>query len=312
MFFIFIQTITTLCIALTAAGFSIYGLSQTFAGVFVPVIFMGSALEAGKLVTASFLYRYWNNINWFMRTYLSFAVIILIVITSVGIFSFLSKGYQEDTLNLNSNKIKIEQLEAEKQLLVDRKNEINKYRAAAANSIVTADNKTKKWMFKSKETTASQARTDMSVVDTRMDEINKELSTLHQAQILTQLHVGPIIYIAKALNRDVDSAVTYLIILLILVFDPLAVALTISINVALKQYNDERSQKELILPEMQHIIEPIQSQPDEKVVSEHEIEELLDDIERHEQLTEEQIQHKHWLEDVFKRKQLIDDIRYNN
>jgi hypothetical protein len=307
MFFIFIQVITTLCVATAAAGFSVYGLSQTFNGVFIPVIFMGTALEVGKLVTASFLYRYWNNINWILKTYLSFAVVILIVITSIGIFSFLSKGYQEDTLTLHNNKIKIAQLEAENKLLTDQKNEINKYRAAATNSVINAEKGTKKWMFLSKNAAAKQAHNDITIVENRMSEINKQLAELQQSQIITQLHVGPIIYIAKALHRDVDEATIYLIILLILVFDPLAVALTIGVNVSLKQYNDEKAQNELKLNEAQHIME----HNIHETIQIPKVDELLNDLEQHEQLTDEQIQMKKWLDSVIKKKQLIDDIRYN-
>jgi hypothetical protein len=301
MFFIIIQTFITLCIALTAAGFSIYGLAYTFSSEFMPVIFMGVALEAGKLMTASFLYRYWYKIGWILKLYLSFAVIILVVITSVGIFSFLSKGYQEDTLVLNNNKVKIEQLVSEKQVLIEQKNEINKYRAEAAKAVVGAEKGTKRWMFTGKDETAKQARNDISVVDNRITEIGKELSLLQQAQINTQLHVGPIIYVAKALHKDVDIATTYLIILLIIVFDPLAVALTISVNISLKLFYDEKMQNELNSNKMLHIIEPNHIDSDQ-------VESAIKDT----PLTEEQIQHTQLLDDVNKRKQLIDDIRYNN
>ena len=319
MFFIFIQAIITLCVALAAAGFSVYGLAYTFAGMFAPVVFMGCALEAGKLLTASFLYRYWNKINWWLKLYLSLAVIVLIIITSIGIFSFLSKGYQEDTLVLNNNKIKIEQLESEKKSLIEQKKEINKYRAEATKAVVSAEKSTRRWMFTEKNATAKQARADISIIDNRMTEIGKELVTLQQAQINTQLHVGPIIYLAKAIHKDVDVATTYLIVLLILVFDPLAVALTISLNISLKVYNDEKVQNELNSYEKSNIMKANlmgtehekehEKAPIAEVVED--IDELLDDIEHHEPLTEEQIEQNKWLEDILKRKQLIDDIRYN-
>ena len=90
--------LSALFIAGSAAAFSVYGLAKLFSGAFISVVIMASALELGKLVTASFLYRYWNMINWFQKVYMTIATIVLIFITSAGIFGYLSNAYQGATL----------------------------------------------------------------------------------------------------------------------------------------------------------------------------------------------------------------------
>ena len=90
--------LSALLIAGSAAAFSVYGLAKLFSGAFISVVIMASSLELGKLVTASFLYRYWKVISWFQKVYMTFATLVLIGITSAGIFGYLSNAYQGATL----------------------------------------------------------------------------------------------------------------------------------------------------------------------------------------------------------------------
>ncbi len=99
MVFISVLILVTFAIAACAAYFSIYGLAVIFSGVFWPVVVMGASLEAGKLAAASYVYRYKDSISQVMRAYLIAAIVVLMLITSAGIFGFLSMGYQQDTVS---------------------------------------------------------------------------------------------------------------------------------------------------------------------------------------------------------------------
>ena len=125
MFTILITFLSAISISVIAAGYSIVGLSTLFAGAVVPIIAMGSALEVGKLVAASWLYNNWRNklVPYTIKMYLTFAVIVLIFITSMGIFGFLSKAHLDQVKPTSSNNIKIELLDKQinqQQLIIDR------------------------------------------------------------------------------------------------------------------------------------------------------------------------------------------------
>lgn len=232
MLFIAILLLTTLSIAGTAAFFSVYGLSQIFMGMAVPVMIMGASLEAGKLVAASFLYRYWNDISWTLKFYLSTAVFILILITSIGIFGMLSAGYQSDSLPLKEIESKIQLLKEEQQQLIERKKEIDKQISNLPSNMV-----------RGRQRLMSTFGPELEQINTRLPQITTEIQQLSSKQVHTQAHVGPIVYIAKAFNQDIDDATKWIVLVIIVVFDPLAVALTIGVNVALKKRAEEKQRK---------------------------------------------------------------------
>ncbi len=124
MFGIILTFFSAISISIIAAGYSIVGLATLFAGAVVPIIAMGSALEVGKLVAASWLYNNWRNsfVPFSIKMYLTFAVIVLIFITSMGIFGFLSKAHLDQVKPTSSNNIKIElidkQIEQEQKVIV--------------------------------------------------------------------------------------------------------------------------------------------------------------------------------------------------
>ena len=127
-YFIYWIGLSALLIAGSAAAFSVYGLAKLFSGAFLSVVVMAGSLELGKLVTASFLYRYWNMINWFQKVYMTIATIVLVFITSAGIFGYLSNAYQGATLEFEKQSTeliaveeRIEQLELE---IKDKETEI--------------------------------------------------------------------------------------------------------------------------------------------------------------------------------------------
>ena len=124
MVFVSILILTVLLIAGSAAFFSVFGLAAIFSGSFIPVVIMASSLEVGKLVAASFVYRYWKTLTILMRSYLIIAIFVLMFITSMGIFGFLSAAYQEDTLPL-------EEMNTQIQIIDDRKAELTELKIEA-------------------------------------------------------------------------------------------------------------------------------------------------------------------------------------
>lgn len=234
MLFLLLLGITALSIASTAAFFSIIGLASIFTGAFIPVVIMGSVLEAGKLVAASFLYRFWDKTKWLMKLYLIFAIIVLMIITSAGIFGQLSAGYQQDTLNLKELESTVALLNQETDRLQERKKEIDKQISQMPENYVTARQKLMKTF-----------EPELNVINARIPEITKSIQEMTSKKLAQEVHVGPIIYIAKVFDQEIDDATKWLILLIIFAFDPLAIALTLAFNMAQLDY---RSRKKLIQP----------------------------------------------------------------
>lgn len=230
MFFIALLALTTTAIAGSAAFFSVYGLASTFSGAFWSVVLMGGSLEAGKLIACSYLYRYWNITGFLMKTYLISGVVTLMVITSVGIFGFLSVGYQTEILPLKQAEEQILVLEDEKARKVARKQEIDDQISQLPPDYVTARIKL-----------AKEFEAEQKQVTDRINELDAQMLELKTKLLHTQAHIGPITYIASALGAGTDDATKYLIFLIIFAFDPMALALTLAVNIAIKQRQLDRT-----------------------------------------------------------------------
>ena len=245
MFLILLTFITAISISVIAAGYSIVGLATLFAGAVVPIIAMGSALEVGKLVAATWLYHNWrSDIPRILKTYLFIAIIVLVFITSMGIFGFLSKAQLDQVKPISGNNIKIELLDkritqqnlivvrAEKQLeLLDKALEVYIDKEYVTRGL--------------KERKAQKEERDLlnEAINNASDEIatlTTEKSVLALEQDKIEAEVGPIKYIAELIYGEqakdhFDEAVRWVIVVLIFVFDPLAVLLLIAANISLRQ-----------------------------------------------------------------------------
>jgi len=236
MLFVSILFISAASIALTAAYFSVVGLATIFPGGVLSVIIMGSVLELGKLVAASFLYRHWNITSWVIRTYLTIAIFLLMVITSIGIFGQLSSYYIESTSSLKETQSQLELLKQEKIELTERKKQIDVQIAQLPEKYVKA----RQQLMKSFESETIH-------INSRLPEISKQLQVTSSDNIQKQAHTGPIVYIAKALNLEIDDATKWIIFIIIIVFDPLAVVLTIAVNILMVNKQIEVGQFSKIL-----------------------------------------------------------------
>jgi len=225
--------LSALLIAGSAAFFSVFGLSKLFAGATFAVIIMASSLEFGKLVAASFLYRYWDKINFLQKFYMSLATVILILITSAGIFGFLSNAYQGATVEFEKESTalifkedRLEQLQEDKVYL---KEELDIAIKELPDNFRTARRKLR-----------ADYQPQITEINKQMIELKGEIGTLKTALVQTGVDVGPVIYLARTFDTDVDTVVKFFIFVLIFVFDPMAVMFVISYNVALQHTGDNK------------------------------------------------------------------------
>ena len=225
-YFIYWIGLSALLIAGSAAAFSVYGLAKLFSGAFLSVVIMAGSLELGKLVTASFLYRYWNMINWFQKVYMTIATIVLVFITSAGIFGYLSNAYQGATLEFEKQSTeliaveeRIEQLEDDKIFL---KEELSVAISELPDNYITAKRKLRE-----------DYNPQILSVNEEILNYKKTRADLEIQLVSTGVDVGPAIYLARSFGTDIDTVVKFFIFILIFVFDPLAVMLVIAYNQAL-------------------------------------------------------------------------------
>jgi len=255
LIFPFIVALSALSVSLSAAFYSVTGLSKLFAGASFEVLIMASSLEIAKLVIASLLYQYWNEINKLLRFYLTTAAIVLVVITSMGIYGFLSAAYQETAALAGSVDSQIELIETKRdnvknQLLVynEEKSSINQavadlreglsnnkiqYRDRETGEIITTTSSSTR---KALEKQLDQAIERQTEINTRVDKLNEELFGYETeiVEITTSSEVGselgPLKYISNLTGRPMDEIINYLLLIIIFVFDPLAISLVIAAN----------------------------------------------------------------------------------
>tara|TARA_Y100001937_G_scaffold20832_1_gene29154 strand:+ start:1993 stop:3027 length:1035 start_codon:yes stop_codon:yes gene_type:complete len=251
MIFTILTFLSAISISVIAAGYSIMGLATLFSGAVVPIIAMGTALEIGKLVSASWLYQNWSNskVSKFLKAYLFSAVVVLVFITSMGIFGFLSKAHLDQVKPTSSNEIKIELIDSKiktQEKRIDRaQNTINQLDKALdvyiEKEFVTRGLRERK----KQEPERKILNEEITNASDILGELMLEKNTLKIEQDKIEAEVGPLKYVAELIyGKDAkdhfDEAVRIVIIVLVFVFDPLAVLLLISANISLTQLNEKR------------------------------------------------------------------------
>jgi hypothetical protein len=224
---IYLTLLSALLLSGIAAYYSIIGLAAIFTGAFWPIVFMGSVLELSKLVTTSWLYRNWKECPILLKSYLTFAVVILMIITSMGIFGFLSKAHIDSTMDAGANSVEIKTILQQEKITKERLD----YLLARAKDPSTASN-----------------RLDKQIQDTQKEltEINKRKLPLLKENNKLTAEVGPIKYVGDMVygvddENGLDKAVRLVIMLIMVVFDPLAVLLLIAANMSMRQKNGIQS-----------------------------------------------------------------------
>jgi hypothetical protein len=256
--------LSALSVSGSAAFYSVSGLGKMFAGAATQVMVLAGSLELAKLVTASLLYQYWKQLNSFLKIYLSIATLILILITSAGIYGFLSSAYQETAFKVQNQDKNIEILDKDISMM---QTEIKNYesrisqkdsRLAQLTTIRTNLQSTQDVLIeKSKSTTA--VRKQITDIDSEIKRMDSEISSMNDSISSKNVkigeiernklgvasnsdlakEVGPLKYIANLTGKSLEQVVNWYIIVLMLVFDPLAIALVIAANFAFQKSKDE-------------------------------------------------------------------------
>ena len=247
--FPYIIAFSALFISSSAVFYSVYGLSMLFAGESTAVAIMVSSLEFAKLVVASLLYRYWDEINKMLRGYFVIACIMLMLITSGGIYGFLSGAYQETATKSEMMDKHVVMLETKqhrfKDQLTSEAGMVKYYTEALSNptmiqyvdresgQLVTTTSSRQRKLMTSQ---LSEARNNVSMLNDSISKYDiKVLNTEIDNESSREL--GPLKYIAKSTGLPMDKVVNYFLLLIVFVFDPLAISLVIAANFAFLRVN---------------------------------------------------------------------------
>ena len=250
-----LMVISTLTLSISAAYYSVFGLSSLFAGAKNEVIIMASALEFSKLIVASYLHNNWNKINTLLKTYLTMGVLILMLITSAGIYGFLTSAYQKtadqlgvldkqtEVVELKKNRFQesLESYQLEKEQLNESISELSKglsnnviqYKDKETGEIITTTSSSTRRALESQLNDSKEQRNSISIkIETLIDSITKlDLQILDmESNNEVAAEIGPLRYLSKITGKSMDVIVNWFTLLIVFVFDPLAVAMVISIN----------------------------------------------------------------------------------
>ena len=228
----------------SAAFFSIFGLAHTFPFAMISLIILGSGLELSKLSIASFAYIYWKNINFIAKSLTVFFMTFLMVLTSIGIFGYLNAAYQSGAINGKEISQKIE-------LLTEQKNQ---YETQIIFIDAQIEKSPEKFVSKKIELIKLLQKDKQQIIK-QLENINIERNKLLNTKITADAKLGPITFIAEAFKLPVDNAIAYLIGLIMIVFDPLAIYLTILVNIVLKHMRDNKLLASKEIPPEQSLID---------------------------------------------------------
>jgi hypothetical protein len=260
-FFSYLTLSIALILASIAAYYSIFGLSKLFSSQATAVIIMASALETAKLITASYLHRFWKHIKWLSKTYLISALVILMGITSLGIYGFLVSAYQETAYNVREvdQKIALQQnkktrFESQLKTISTEKQSLNKNitelttglsnnkiqrKDSNGNIITTTSGSTRRALERQLDNSIKRRDTlavkEYALTDS-VSQIDLKILDL-QTNSEAAAEIGPLKYVAKITGKDTDKVVNWFILLFIVVFDPLAVILLVSAQHSFKFNN---------------------------------------------------------------------------
>ena len=246
--------VTSLAIASVAAWYSIIGLTAIFSAAVIPIIIMGIVLEIGKLVAASWVYTYWKETAKLLRAYLVSAVVILMLITSMGIYGFLSKSHIDAGVGTNQTYVKVERLDSRiqsEQRVIDRAEKQLKTLADALERYIELGAVSKG--LKKREEQEPERKLLQSTITKSQNKIDVYLDEKSEYELEIrnfEVEVGPLKYIAALIYGDdaksmLDETVRYVILLLIFVFDPLAVLLLIAANQSYRKEKPVEKEKPL-------------------------------------------------------------------
>lgn len=245
--------ISGIAVSVVGAYYSILGLAALFAGAYWAVITMGVTLEIAKLVTVSWLYRNWNLdlLPQSIRAYLLSAVLMLMFITSIGIFGFLSKAHLDTAAPNTGNRLLVKnierQIDSEKKAIEGAQKIVDQLDKALDKVI---DKDADKGLIERQKQITERNRANNIIANSskKITDLSNQKLKYDKDQLAIDKEVGPFKYVAEILFGDADDgnldrAVRFIIICLILVFDPLAVLMLVAVNVSIKEYQRNKGTK---------------------------------------------------------------------
>lgn len=283
--------LSALFISVCAAYYSIVGLSKTFVGAYTEVMVMASSLEASKLIIASILQNYWKELNKALRTYLVAAIIVLILITSAGIYGFLTSAYQKTSRDLYSLNTKTEMLEERKNRFEKNKEDylkereliledLSNLRSISSNTVNTRNSRNS-YQVENRHVTKQISSLEERIekvnqnIDVSNDSINSIESKILELKVGNEVsaEIGPLMYVSSLLGISLDRVINYFVLIIIFVFDPLAICLVLVANFLInrnkKEENSDMSRETKVLEEkkeepMVYIDPPTEDSPIEE------------------------------------------------
>ena len=266
--------LTALSVSASAAFYSVSGLSKLFAGASFQVMIMAGSLEVAKLVIASLLYQYWGQLNKLLRTYLTFAAVILVLITSAGIYGFLSAAYQETATKSGIVDKEVQLLELKKSRFVENRdyllseksqldqsitslreglaNNVIQYKDKETGQIITTTSSSNRRALQSQLESAIDQR---DVVSKRLEIATDSISSIEVKMLEVESgaelagELGPLKYLSELTGAPMNKIINILLLVIIFVFDPLAISLVVAANFAfdkLKGPKKEEDEEEII------------------------------------------------------------------
>lgn len=250
---------TALLIAFCSAFFSVYGISNLFSGAFISVVIMASSLEIGKLVGTTFLYRYWNKTHKAIKSYLMIAIVLLMLITSSGIFGYLSSAYQQSSLKYKAEESRITMVEssrdyltnriAQSKIRIDTLNGVRAMQENRLNTSLTNDFLTRNPvqlrllqeqttdLIKSADDNIKLEQSNISSNQFSIMELNNQILEIKQSSN-SQKDIKTFQFVADELNVPLDTVAKWFIFIIVLIFDPLAVILILAYNITKSKPNE--------------------------------------------------------------------------
>jgi hypothetical protein len=312
---IVITSLTATFVALCAAFFSVTGIAKLFAGASFSILIMASALELGKIVGLSFLYQYWTDIPRLLKGYLTTAVAVLMLITSVGIYGYLSAAYQEtaDQLSIIDRQtavidVRKERYQEELALSQQERDRLSisiedlnrglagniiTYRDAQTGQILTSTSSANRTALQQQLAAAASERTRLA---DRIEALTDSITSLEVQSLEMMIgndlaaEIGPLRFVSNVTGWPIDKVVNIFAIMIVLVFDPLAIALVIAVNFLLKykpeedeveKVTEEPTTYDLLIKEATEDDEPykVYAPEEREIIDAPEVEELINEPE---------------------------------
>ena len=286
--------LSTFTLAGSAAYYSVFGLSSLFAGARTEVIIMAGALEFAKIILASYLHNYWKVIGW-LKWYLVSAVVILMMITSLGIYGFLTSAYQTTSdkftiLNKEVSVVDVKRNRFKEQLvdLNDEKKLLETSISSLRGGLATNNSQTERGAASQRRVLSSELKTAVQqryILSLKIESLNDSLTSL-DLQILDKesnndvaAEIGPLRYLDKLTGWGMDRIVNWFTLLIVLVFDPLAISMVIALNKLVKEVKvDETKPTEEKLIKQEVVVEEPNKTVEETIIENVEVKEEKPDV----------------------------------